>query len=155
MRMGDRRGSDLMNVCDKGHVLLAALMLIFLLGIAGMTSLNLAGQDSPGINAMKEHKIAQQLAEGAADVVMSLFHDPSSAPTVLAGLLAKRQGDGVTTRPAARRRPVPLARTTCNSSTGSATPLRVCAPRSLATNSPDTSRWTSRVISSMPGSAAV
>jgi hypothetical protein len=82
-----------MNVCDKGHVLLAALMLIFLLGIAGMTSLNLAGQDGPGISAMKEDKVAQQLAEGAADVVMSWFHDPSSAPTVIAGLLAKRQGD--------------------------------------------------------------
>jgi hypothetical protein len=48
-----------MNVCDKGHVLLAALMLIFLLGIAGMTSLNLAGQDGPGISAMREDKVAQ------------------------------------------------------------------------------------------------
>ena len=93
MGMEERRASEFMNLCDKGHVLLAALMLIFLLGIAGMTSLYLAGQDGPGISAMKEDNIAQQLADGAADVVMSWFHDPSTTPIVVAGLLDKRQGD--------------------------------------------------------------
>jgi hypothetical protein len=68
-------------------------MLIFLLGIAGMTSLHLASQDGPGISAMKEDKVAQQLADGAADAVMSWFHDPSSTPTAIAGLIAKRHGD--------------------------------------------------------------
>ena len=93
MGMGERRASEIMNLCDKGHVLLAALMLIFLLGIAGMTSLYLVGQDGPGISAMTEDNVAQQLADGAADVVMSWFHDPSATPTAIAGLLAKRQGD--------------------------------------------------------------
>ena len=93
MKMGERRASEFMNPCDKGHVLLAALMLIFLLGIAGMTSLYLAGQDGPGISAMKEDNLAQQLADGAADVVMSWFHDSSATPTAIAGLLAKRRGD--------------------------------------------------------------
>jgi hypothetical protein len=78
---------------DEGHVLLVALMLIFLLGLAGMTSLYLASQDGPGISAMKEDNVAQQLADGAADVVMSWFHDSSATPTALVGLLAKRQGD--------------------------------------------------------------
>jgi hypothetical protein len=82
-----------MNLCDKGHVLLAALMLIFLLGIAGMTSLHLASQDDSGVSAMKEDKVAQQLADAGADLVMSWFHDPSATPTVVAGLLVKRQGD--------------------------------------------------------------
>ena len=82
-----------MTLCDRGHVLLASLILIFLLGVAGMTSLYLAGQDGPGISAMKEDKVAQQLADGAADVVMSWFHDPSVTPTSVAGLLTKRQGD--------------------------------------------------------------
>ncbi|MCI0427852.1 MAG: hypothetical protein L0Z46_07555 [Nitrospiraceae bacterium] len=91
--MGERRASEFMNPCDKGHVLLAALMLIFLLGIAGMTSLYLAGQDGPGVSAIKEDNIAQQLADGATDVVMSWFHDPSVTPTSIAGLLVKRQGD--------------------------------------------------------------
>ena len=93
MHMGKGRASEFVNHRDKGHVLLAALMLIFLLGIAGMTSLYLAGQDRPGVSAMKEDNVAQQLADGAADVVMSWFHDPSSTPTAIAGLLAKRQGD--------------------------------------------------------------
>jgi hypothetical protein len=81
------------NRCDQGHVLLASLILILLLGVAGMTSLYLAGEDGPGISAMKEDKVAQQLADGAADVVMSWFHDPSVTPASVAGLLVKRQGD--------------------------------------------------------------
>jgi hypothetical protein len=91
--MGERRASEFVNLCDEGHVLLASLMLIFLLGVACMTSLYLAGQDGPGISAMKEDSIAQQFAEGAADVVMSWFHDPSVTPASIAGLLVKRQGD--------------------------------------------------------------
>lgn len=91
--MKERRASGLTNLCDKGHVLLVALMLIVLLGITGMTSLYLAGQDGLGVSAMKEDNVAQQLADGAADVVMSWFHDPSMTPTSIAGLFAKRQGD--------------------------------------------------------------
>jgi hypothetical protein len=91
--MEERGASEFVNRGDKGHVLLAALMLILLLGIAGMTSLYLASHDGPGISAMKEDNIAQQLADGAADVVMSWFHDPSVTPAPIAGLLAKRQGD--------------------------------------------------------------
>src|ERR1041385_2984267 len=87
------RASSFMNQCDKGHVLLAALMLIFLLGVVGMTSLYLASQDRPGVSAMREDKLAQQLADGATDIVMSWFHDPSATPTVIGGLRAKRQGD--------------------------------------------------------------
>lgn len=93
MGMGERRASEFMKQCDRGHVLLAALMLIFLLGIAGMTSLYLAGQDGLGVSAMREDNVAQQLADAAADLVMSWFHDPSVTPTAIAGLLAKRQGD--------------------------------------------------------------
>jgi len=91
--MKEQRASEFMSPCDKGHVLLVSLMLIFLLGLAGMTSLYLAGQDGPGVSAMKEDNVAQQLADGAADVVMSWFHDPSVTPTSVGGLLVKRQGD--------------------------------------------------------------
>jgi len=93
MKMGERRAGELINQCDGGHVLLAALMLVFLLGIIGITSLFLASQDGPGVSAMKEDNVAQQLADGAADVVMSWFHDSSATPTALAGLLTKRQGN--------------------------------------------------------------
>jgi len=91
--MGKRRASELMSPYDKGHVLLTALMLVIFLGVAGMTSLYLASQDGPGVSAMREDKLAQQLADGAADVVMSWFHDPGATPMAVAGLLAKRQGD--------------------------------------------------------------
>ncbi len=93
MTMKERQRFVSLKRCDQGHVLLASLILIFLLGVAGMTSLYLAGEDGPGISAMKEDKVAQQLADGAADVVMSWFHDPSVTPPSVAGLLVKRQGD--------------------------------------------------------------
>jgi hypothetical protein len=91
--MKKRRARKLMIHHNEGHVLLASLILIFLLGIAGMTSLYLAGQDGVGIGAMKEDNAAQQLADGAADIVISWFHDPTVTPASLAGLLVKRQGD--------------------------------------------------------------
>lgn len=74
-------------------MLLASLMLIVLLGIAGMTALYLASQDGSGVSAMKEDKVAQQVADAGADFVMSWFHDPAAAPASVAGLLVKRQGD--------------------------------------------------------------
>ena len=93
MRRGERHTLEFMNVPERGYVLLAALMLVFLLSIAGMTSLHLAGQDAPGVSAMKEDKVAQQLADAGADLVMSWFHDPKTTPTSVAELLVKRQGD--------------------------------------------------------------
>src|SRR5262245_2612195 len=66
-------------------------MLILLLGVVGLTSLYLVGQDSQGVSAMREDNLAQQLADGAGDVVMSWFHDSSGPPPAIAGLLAKRQ----------------------------------------------------------------
>src|ERR1041384_3506911 len=87
------RASSFMNQCDKGHVLLAALMLIFLLGVVGMTSLNLASQNRSGGSAISEDKLAQQIADGETENVMSWVHDPSATAMVVAGLLAKRKGD--------------------------------------------------------------
>lgn len=80
-----------MSRCEKGHVLLASLMLIVLLGIASMTALYLASQDGSGVSAMKEDTVAQQVADAGADFVMSWFHDPVAAPDSVAGLLVKRQ----------------------------------------------------------------
>ena len=91
--MKERHTLEFMNLCAKGHVLLVALMLIVLLGIAGMTSLYLAGHDGLGISAMKEDNVTQQLADGAVEVVISWFHDPSVTPQAVAGLIVKRQGD--------------------------------------------------------------
>jgi hypothetical protein len=68
-------------------------MLITMLSVLGMTALFLAGQDVPGIYAMKEEATAQQLADAAAELVVTWFHDPGATPLSVSGLLAKRQGD--------------------------------------------------------------
>ena len=75
---------------EQGHVLLAALILMLIVVLLSMTLLHLAGQDAPGISAMREQTQAQHLAEGAADLVVTWFHEPSTAPASLSGVLAKR-----------------------------------------------------------------
>jgi hypothetical protein len=87
----------LSHVTDQhGHVLLAALMLIIMLALLSLSLLHIVGQDAPGISAMREQTQAQHLAEGAVDLIVSWFHEPSAAPELLAGSLMKRQdaGDG-------------------------------------------------------------
>lgn len=94
MRTSRRAGSRHPEVLgDHGHVLMASLVLIFILSLMGMTALYLAGQDVPGIVAMREESIAQHLSEAAAEVVLSWFHDAETTPLQIAGLFAKRQGD--------------------------------------------------------------
>ncbi|HEY5626413.1 MAG TPA: hypothetical protein VIR79_00565 [Nitrospira sp.] len=61
-----------------------------------MTALHLASQDQPGVSAMGEEIIAQQLADAATELVVAWFHDSSTTPGPLAGLLAKRQGNAAT-----------------------------------------------------------
>jgi hypothetical protein len=79
---------------QHGHVLLLALMLVIMLSLLSFTLLHLVGQDAPGISAMKEQIQAQHLAEGAADLIVSWFHQPSAAPASLAESLMKRQDAG-------------------------------------------------------------
>lgn len=77
----------------QGHVLMASLMLVIILALLGMTALYLVSQDSPGITAMREDNLAQQLSDAAAELVLSWFHDAGTTPPPIADLLAKRQGD--------------------------------------------------------------
>jgi len=78
---------------NRGHVLLASLMLVIMLSLLSMTALYLVGQDGPGISAMREHGQAQQLADAATELVVSWFHDASTTPTSIADLLTKRRAD--------------------------------------------------------------
>jgi len=84
------------KLSEEGHVLLGALFVILMLVLLSVTLLHLAGQEAPGISAMREQTQAQHLAEAAADLVVSWFHEPSTAPGALSGMLMKRQdaGDG-------------------------------------------------------------
>ncbi len=77
---------------EGGHILLAALALVLILSLLGMTSLYLAGQDAVGVRAMRAEKMAQRFADAAADLVVSWFHDPAATPPSVATLLAKQQG---------------------------------------------------------------
>ncbi|HET9395384.1 MAG TPA: hypothetical protein VFO36_04945, partial [Nitrospiraceae bacterium] len=78
---------------NRGHVLLASLMLVIMLSLLSITALYLVGQDAPGISAMREQSQSQQLADAATELVVSWFHDASTTPTSIADLLAKRRAD--------------------------------------------------------------
>jgi hypothetical protein len=79
---------------QQGHVLLAALMLIILLALLGLSLLHVVGHDAPGISAMREQAQTQHLVEGAVDLIINWFHQPSAGPPLLSGALQKRQDAG-------------------------------------------------------------
>jgi hypothetical protein len=69
-----------MYVNDRGFALLAALMLVAILSLLGMTSLQLATQEMTGTRALQEEHTAHHAAEAAVGMVMEWFHDPAVAP---------------------------------------------------------------------------
>ena len=91
MRKHAKRASHLREI--QGHVLMASLMLILILAVLSMTAFYLASQNVPGISAMREESTALQLADAATELVMGWFHDSSSSPASIAGLLMRRQDD--------------------------------------------------------------
>ncbi|HXX74831.1 MAG TPA: hypothetical protein VEI50_06855 [Nitrospiraceae bacterium] len=90
-----RKATKPCHVDERGHILLAALALVLILSLLGMTSLYLASQDAMGVGAVRAEKKAQRVADAAAEVVVSWFHDPAAAPQAVAALLRKQQGDDV------------------------------------------------------------
>ena len=91
--MGTQGKHRCLSVNAQGHVLMASLMLIMVLSLLSMTAFFLADQDSPGVSAMREEIVARQLADAAADLAVSWFHDTPNAPPSITGMLMKRQGD--------------------------------------------------------------
>jgi hypothetical protein len=90
-----RKPSVPCRIEERGHILLAALALVLILSLLGMTSLYLAGQDAVGVKAMRAEKMVERVADAAADIVVSWFHDPAATPPALVAVLAKQQGDDV------------------------------------------------------------
>jgi len=90
-----RKATKPCHVDERGHILLAALALVLILSLLGMTSLYLASQNAMGVGAVRAEKKAQRVADAAAEVVVSWFHDPAAAPQAVAALLTKQQGDDV------------------------------------------------------------
>ena len=89
--MRNRHNNTSRHSKNDGHVLLTSLVLIGILSVLSMTAFYLAGQDAPGIGAMREESAALQLADAATELVTSWFHDSASAPPSIAELLAKRE----------------------------------------------------------------
>jgi hypothetical protein len=60
--------------------LLAALMMIFIVSLLGMTSLQFAGQETVGAKSMQDDHTARHAAEAALQLVMDWFHEPAALP---------------------------------------------------------------------------
>lgn len=83
---------------EQGVALLGTLVLVLILSLLGASLLDLAGQESVSATVGREAAVAQQLADGAGELVMSWFHRPQS-PSVspsLSAVVAKqyRTADG-------------------------------------------------------------
>jgi len=83
MRKQDKRASHLREI--QGHVLMASLMLILILSVLSMTAFYLAGQNVPGISAMREESTALQLADAATELVMGCSTIRPAVPHRLPG----------------------------------------------------------------------
>lgn len=76
---------------ERGIALLVAMMILFLLSVAGFTSLNLAVLEVRSIQSAQDEKVSEQLAEAASQAVIEWFHHPASVPTEMArDLLGRR-----------------------------------------------------------------
>jgi hypothetical protein len=75
---------------EQGVALLGALMIMLILALLGGTLLNLAGQESVSAAAGRDGAVAQQLADAAAEAVVSWFHGDQPASPAVATVTAKR-----------------------------------------------------------------
>lgn len=72
---------------EQGVALLGAILAVLILSTLGTVALNLAANEIESVKAVRDEAVAQHLAEAGSDLVMQWFHDPTSAPTGLAGSL--------------------------------------------------------------------
>lgn len=68
-----------MTTHERGVALLGTLVLGLIVSLLGASILDLAGQESVSATVGREAAVAQQLADGAGELVMSWFHHPQSA----------------------------------------------------------------------------
>jgi len=63
---------------QQGIALLAAMVLVLIVSVLGMTLLNLAGQEAMSAGAGNQAAVAQQLADAAGELAVTWFHNPQS-----------------------------------------------------------------------------
>jgi hypothetical protein len=69
-----------MTTHEQGVALLGTLVLVLILSLLGASMLDLAGQESVSATVGREAAVAQQLADGAGELVISWFHHPQNTP---------------------------------------------------------------------------
>lgn len=63
---------------QQGIALLAAMVLVLIVSVLGMTLLNLAGQEAMSAGAGNQAAVVQQLADAAGELAVAWFHHPQS-----------------------------------------------------------------------------
>jgi hypothetical protein len=81
-----------MTTHEQGVALLGTLILILILSLLGASMLDLAGQEVVSATVGQEAAVAQHLADGAGELVVSWFHQPqsTSAPSSVYPAVSKR-----------------------------------------------------------------
>src|SRR5689334_8876522 len=77
---------------EQGIALLGMLVLLLILSLLGASLLDLAGQEAISATVGREAAVAQQLADGAGELVISWFHHPRtiSASPSISSVVAKQ-----------------------------------------------------------------
>lgn len=80
---------------QQGIALLGAMVVALMLSLLGVTLLNLAGQEAVSAGLANEALVAQQLADGAVELVTTWFHSPQTSADLpqLSSLRERRNRD--------------------------------------------------------------
>lgn len=80
---------------QQGIALLGAMIVTLMLSLLGVTLLNLAGQEVVSVGLANQASVAQQLADGAGELVVAWFHSPQTTKNLpqLSSLREKRHRD--------------------------------------------------------------
>lgn len=86
-------GSQTPTSCDRGAVLLGAMLIVSMMLVLSVLSLNLATHEAQTVAALNEEAAARSLARSGTALVMRWFHDPMSVPDAVPRDLVVKQYD--------------------------------------------------------------
>ncbi len=65
---------------EQGIALLVAMMILFLLSVAGLASMNVATLEVRSVQSAQDEKVSEHLAEAASEAVVEWFHHSAAVP---------------------------------------------------------------------------
>lgn len=78
---------------ERGVAMLAALFLVLVLGLLGVTSLHLASQELQASGALRDQAVSLHLAEAGADLILARIHATGgTGPDPITAVLGRRNG---------------------------------------------------------------